>query len=807
VALMARSPSRRRSPPIKKTTIRDFGGGLNVIDTQQNLTSRFSPIFDNTVRYADGSISPRFGAEKWLKLKTGTTASGTLPVGTTITTTLASPEVRVNWTAHPFANPTHAHLTLSGLGAINGIPADELNGVHSVRYVNANEIAFFVRTDATSAGAVAVAGEDYTVDNHAIGGNVVDAFYFNDYVIIVDSIGEISRVNPNKVIERIWDYTIANGLGGSPPPWGTTELVAKDYWSGQAILSNGVDKSLRIDFTETNIVDYQVDPGMGSSNVAIPAFDACKSAFQFFVVHDTETTTSDMRPVVRISAKKTSVVFADSTDPGDAVDVDVSKIIANPDSVVIAFGIIKDKLMVIMPTSSVFLQLGNYVEIGTDRLHDPVAADTMPNVGTSARRSVIEVGNDIFMLDYNGVPSARLSSMQNTIVPERVSQLIEPMISAHIGRLSADTMRLDAFGVYDPKNKGVLFCLPKYDEDDLRNLALNPFAYSNTNKDTNTLLVFIDSHQIEIGDQVLIAGATGFGQLSAGQLNTTHNVVGILSEDILVIDYVGTAITNTTPQSGGGAAVTLKPINDETVMYWYHYVPSLKINSWSRFKTRPFNAGCSTAMGTLFLFDDDNMYRLGSLSDPVYGDDFNDFDVNWATSTAYVVGQRVRDTDTQETFTPTSDLTSASSGTFAEEREADPVAWTPYLGEPVEMVWELPWADFGTRQDLKMLQHVHIDATGTGRFKVEAFVDNIYRNGSLGELTPVRSIEFIAGDSAGYGAGDQPFGAGRRTREQFLWPLPVRFKLLKLRITASAVQPIRINAISFLYQQGGVVRT
>ncbi len=123
------------------------------------------------------------------------------------------------------------------------------------------------------------------------------------------------------------------------------------------------------------------------------------------------------------------------------------------------------------------------------------------------------------------------------------------------------------------------------------------------------------------------------------------------------------------------------------------------------------------------------------------------------------------------------------------------------------MVWELPWADFGARQDLKMLQHIHIDATGNGRFKVEVFVDNIYRNGELGQLSPVRSIEFVAGDSGGYGAGDQPYGAGRRTREQFLWPLPVRFKLLKLRITASTTKSVRINAISFMYQQGGLHRT
>lgn len=804
---MARQPARRKSPPLRKTTIRDFGGGLNVIDTEQNLTSRFSPVFDNAIRYADGSVSPRFGTEMWLKLKTGAETSGVLPVGAQITTTLASPELLIDWAGHPFANPTHAHLTLSGLGDVNGVPAAELNTTHQVRYIDADTIAIFVRTNATSAGSVAIDGKSYAVDNHALGGEVVDAFYFNDYVIVVSSIGEISRISTSRTIERIWDYTIANGLGGSPPPWGKTELVAKDFWSGQAILSNGVDKSLRIDFTETNIVDYQVDPGMSSSNVAIPAFDACKSAFQYFILHDTETTTSDMRPVVRISAKKTSVVFADSTDPGDAVDVDVSKVIANPDSTIIGFAIIKDMLMVVMPTAAVFFKLGNYVTVGTDQLHDPVAADTMPNFGTSARRSIVEVGNDVFMLDYNGVPSARLSSMQNTIVPERVSQLIEPLISAHIGRLSANTMKLKAFGVYDPKNKGVQFLLPNYDPDDVRILQLNPFAYNSVNVGTNKLIMFCDNHRFEEGDVIEVSGATGFGQISAAQLNTTHTIVGIISEDIVVIDYEGDAITITQPESGGGDAVQAKPLYDKTVSYWYHYVPSLKINSWSRFKGKKFVAGCSTSTGTLFLFDKDRMYRYGSISEPVYGDDFGEYDATWVNSTAYTQGTRVRDSGSFEVFCPTQDHVSSATGTFAAEREEFPTLWTPYLGEPVEMVWELPWADFGSRQDLKMLQHIHFDATGDGRFKVEAFVDNIYRNGALGELTPVRSIEFVAGDSAGYGAGDQPYGAGRRTREQFLWPLPVRFKLLKLRITASAVRPIRINAISFLYQQGGVVRT
>lgn len=802
---------RRPTAPLKRTTIRDFGGGLNVIDTELNLTSRYSPVFDNVVRYADGSISPRQGYAMELKLHQGTESSGTTPVGTTITTANLSRILLINWTAHPFSNPSSEHITLSGIAApINGIPIADLNRTHSVRYVSANQIAIVVRSAATSGSSPAFVGVAYTRDTHALGGKVVGAFAFSTYIFVVSDIGEIITINDDYTIARVWDYTIANGLGGAPLPWAATELIAVDYWSSTAILSNGVDKPLIIDPESTNVVDYLVDPGNSSSNDKVPAFDLCKSAFRYFAIHATEDVdgSTDVRTILRIAAKNTSMVYAGAPSPGDAVDVDISRLMANMDPTLTGLAIIKDTLMVITPTATVFLRLGVYVTPpgGTDALHEPTPADVATNFGTSSPRSVVEVGNDVFMVDYAGVPSARLSSQQNTIVPERVSELIEPLLAAHIGRLSKETLRLKTFSVFDSKNKYVHIYLPKFDDADVRTLALNPFVITSTFVGTTSLLLFMRAHKMEIGDSVTIAGAVGFGSIAAGSLNGVREVVGVISDDVVVVT-IGETVPDVEAQSGGGGLCTAQPVNDETIGYIYHYVPKLKIMAWSRFRGVKLNAGCKTIEGKALFFTDNKMLRYGSVDAPVYGDMVGDYDVNWALSTAYTVGQRVRDTVSSTVFVCAEAHTSPASGTFADARAAQPDRWTDYLGEPIVGAWELPWADFNVRQELKALKHVHFDANGSAQFTVKAFVDNIYLNKEYGVLQPTRQLTFTAGDSAGFGAGDQPYSGGRRTREQLLWPLPMRFKLLKLRMEFATTSPLRLNAVSFMYHKGGLVRS
>jgi len=71
---------------------------------------------------------------------------------------------------------------------------------------------------------------------------------------------------------------------------------------------------------------------------------------------------------------------------------------------------------------------------------------------------------------------------------------------------------------------------------------------------------------------------------------------------------------------------------------------------------------------------------------------------------------------------------------------------------------------------------------------------------------PARELTFVPNEAGAYGAGPQVYGAGRRTREQKLWQVPVKFKILKAAVEAQSTGPLSINAISFMYQRGSLMR-
>lgn len=69
-----------QAEPLDEATVRDFNGGLNVIDNDLNLSSRFAKQLINTARAPDGSLDVQFGTK--LLADTATYRSGTRIVGT-----------------------------------------------------------------------------------------------------------------------------------------------------------------------------------------------------------------------------------------------------------------------------------------------------------------------------------------------------------------------------------------------------------------------------------------------------------------------------------------------------------------------------------------------------------------------------------------------------------------------------------------------------------------------------------------------------------------------------------------------------
>ena len=46
-------------------------------------------------------------------------------------------------------------------------------------------------------------------------------------------------------------------------------------------------------------------------------------------------------------------------------------------------------------------------------------------------------------------------------------------------------------------------------------------------------------------------------------------------------------------------------------------------------------------------------------------------------------------------------------------------------GEPITFEWELPWADFKHRMDIKTYTYIAFDTQGKRRSQCEAYVDNL----------------------------------------------------------------------------------
>lgn len=816
---LGRPKQPRPTPKLNNTTVRDFGGGLNVVDSEQNLTSKFSPVFDNMVSYTDRRVGPRQGYEMWLKLKQGTETTGTAVI--TLSTVLETSVVTIGWTGHTFVNGDH--ITIGGVDpafAFNGITATMLNRVHGVRGVVAGvSFEIVVSNIATATGTSGTGDITWIHDNHALGGEPVECRYFSNFVILWTSNGEILRIDRTKVVERIWSSAIAAALPGGPIGWSYTEMVAQDIFGTELICSNGREKPLSIDFNRPGLpwVIYLVDPGNSSSNVLVPAFDACKSAFRYFTVHDTDSKDyPDHVNQIRISAKDTSMVFHDAPAPGDSVDIDMGKIVASPEQTVRGFATIKDAVLVISPNSTTLMKYGTNAVVGSTTVHDPTPIDTLNGFGSNAPRSIVSIGSDVFMLDFNGVPSAKLSTLSNAVVPERVSNYIETMMSKHIGRLTKETMRLKVFGFYDGKNKLVHFYLPKFDAANQRILTDDPFVFDADMADSeflkNTLIMRYDAHLLEKDDLINISGATALPDVPADAINGDRKVVGVLNENYILVS-IGMDLPHgpNDKTSGGGNVVVVKPINDGTIGYIYHYVPQLKLFAWSRFKTKEFlkfACGCGTLEGRSFIFTQDGyMMRYGTPDMPIYGDWKGMYDFVFSAPGGLVaVGQRVFDPHDGLVYRCIQGTDTSGFGSFQEAREANAEHWEEYKGEPVCFAWELPWSDFGSRQNTKAIRFMHADANGLAQFTTELYADNIYKDASTGQLTPARSVTFVANEVGAYGAGPQTYGGGRRTREQRLWQVPVKCKLLKIRTVGAVTAPLSISAYSLMYQRGSMVR-
>lgn len=786
------------NPRLEQTTIADFGGGWNVADSDLNMSSRYQPISENVLRGVNGSFAVRWGYQLFADTRDGTVDEYD---GSSIAYSVSngSPFITLTKNSHGFSNGDHitiseATILTSTLGAI---PVADLLGSHGIIVINANTFKFAVRTAATSGTTGNLDLGTYTIDDHTLVGNIIHAQYFNRHMVLFDDIGEIAKMSDEDgTCTRIWDMYKASLLSGTPAASRHCDHWSSTTFKSTVIAVNGYDKDKPIQIEEDFTTSFLVD-GSTLVNTHVPRADIVLGMQKYVILVRTEY--GD--PFVEFSAQGTDGTFTRETLPEDAVEVDLSMITDTVNPVLLGAAPFRDKLFLAFYDRGMIGTLGIY---NSDGDHVPDFSDTISENGTIAHRTIVPLGNDVFMADYAGVPSLTLSSQSSTVVPTRLSELIGPEIQKHLASLSEETLAAKAFAIFNKSDRMYMLFIPKCDEV-AQQLPASPFLFNDTLKANNQALLIAPNHRLFDNSYVEIAGAVDIGTLDSSDINGTREVVYIVDKDTIVVQ-LGDAPAADADINGGGSNVTITPINDETICYGFEYNRELKIRRWTRLRGMNFDCGAVTQRGRVYFAKEGRVFRYGSSEEPIYADEVSNYDeAAWAISTAYTAGTRVYDDDDRLTYVCRQDHTSGGSGTFANAREVFPNYWEQYLGEPINWSVETPWSDFKMRGDVKQLKYVSHDTEGTGQFDFAVFTNQSYRNPQSYAPSPAREVQFSGGSVGGYGMIDPAsWGSGRRTREERLWPFPVRGKLMRLKYSGQTREHLRVIATTLYYTKGRV---
>lgn len=772
-------PSKRRRESLQTTTVRDFSGGLSVIDNELKLSSKYATLLDNVVRMPDGANGVRWGTEFQFDVNDFDDTNGELDEDPLTTGTPGSKVVEVSWPGHPFISGHYVEL--DGLSALDGIPDTDFNKTHKVTYVDANTFSITVATACTVGGRTGGGTTGtYTYDNKNLDADIVAMMYVSFagggfYVVFGDTGAIIVVQESTGAAIRIWDDDIAGFLSGAPAGWGDTAFVshaqfgADTDFASSVIACNGYDKPIEIDLSnaptdEVGYVRYLVTAE--GSNTYIPRARYVTMLQDFVVLaggYDYTTLTDDPKPTtVWIAAKGTKSCFPDETvsatcaavEPA-AVEIDIRRYVTTGDVRIRGLGNFRNRLVIGTERVLILASLGGTNSDGS--LHIPDLTDVVVNYGTLGHRTFQSIGSDFLMLDGTGVPSLTRSQLADTVKPFRRSTLIEPLIQSAIRVSYKDNVT-------------------PMDKDDLADRA-----WALYNPREAQYMVFIPNHP----------------------------------DPSLTTEYIGFVYT----------------INEE-----------LDIRAWCRFRGMKYQCGMTTALDDVFFAEGSKVYKFGSEVYPLYADKIGDPDIDdpttgdgidfawetpWSDFNKRLALKHTRylglDTDGDAEFTVDMFLDNLKETVDAGNLGGNPVGTTS--GSPIVVITqtahgmsngdtvyleELTAANGIPADELNTGHRVHSVTTDTYSITVPTSATATGSDGGAGGLynivlqSPALSLTFKGGSSWGYGGPFSTFGGGRVTRDERLFAWPAKFKQTKLRFSGSSTKRLRIAAFTFAYLLGGV---
>lgn len=440
--------SRARQEVLQHTTLREFNGGLTVIDSDLNLSPRFAVVLDNMQRRPDGSIGIRYGTRMIGNLTSPVARIGDLADNPFATTNMSA-TVTVTHASH---NLIAGHnVTFSGATATNGVPAGELNATHEItEVVDSSTYRVVVSTQATGTGSGGGTNVSFSESNSGASDDIVNMTYFQDRLVMVLENGIVVEANDTGASRIIFNNAIGQRANSSNA-WGTTAFVSFAVFNGQLIACNGVNKPLLIDFNQTFPCKYLVDVASGS-NANTPVARYVLGMNNYVVMAGDLANPSR----VYISNSGTSGTWQGDAAPNDAVNIDVGKFAQSQDNTIRGLGRFRDRLAVTFAGSTVLGSLGTYDGAN----HVPDFNDVIQNNGSIAHRSLVDLGDDLLMCDNIGVPSLGRAQFTGQLRPQRVSELIDPEIQRAILALSVGGAENGIFAVHNQREAQYMLFVP-----------------------------------------------------------------------------------------------------------------------------------------------------------------------------------------------------------------------------------------------------------------------------------------------------------------------------------------------------------
>lgn len=339
---------------MEEATSRDFSGGLNVADSELNLTSKYARALENIIVGIDGSLEVRQGNKLFCD----------------------------------FASVS-----------------------------------------------------DYPIKN---------VRFFYRYIVAVNSRGEVFAAEGTGAVTAIWTQSIADVKRPGLLIWPSADFVTFEDFNGELIISNGVDKPLRV--TTALDVDYLADLATGS-NVNVPVGSVMASFNRHLCIVSNGY-------LLNVSERSAGGTWQGDGGATFVNQFDMRPYVTIGDTEILALIPFKGFLLVSFREVIVPVQ---FVEdaTATPKLDLTVSGDSvLNNYGAIASRVNQDIGEMTLTVDIAGVSSIALSNFTRVLSPDRPSRFVDPLLQKDINELDVTTLRKGAFSLYDRRLSAYTLYLP-----------------------------------------------------------------------------------------------------------------------------------------------------------------------------------------------------------------------------------------------------------------------------------------------------------------------------------------------------------